>query len=50
MLYLGSGQVVHLKDTNLVDQGILEQRPMKTYIDEKSFQENLDGKSSKYFY
>ena len=44
VLYLGSGQVVHLKDTNLVHQGTLEKRPMKTVIDENSFGEKLDGK------
>ena len=44
ILYMGSGKIVDLKDTNLVDQGILEKGLVKTIIDEKSFNNGLNGR------
>ena len=41
---MGSGKIVDLKDTNLVDQGILEKGLVKTIIDEKSFNNGLNGR------
>ena len=41
---MGSGKIVDLKDTNLVDQGILEEGLVKTIIDEKSFNNGLNGR------
>ena len=41
---MGNGKMVDLKETNLVDQNILEKSPVKTIIDEKSFNDRLNGR------
>ena len=41
---MGNGKMIDLKVTNLVDQGILEKSPVKSIIDEKSFNDGLNGK------
>ena len=39
--------MVDLKDTGLVEQGIMDKRPMKTVIDENDFLDKLNGMSKK---
>ena len=41
---MGNGNIVNLENIGFVDQGILDTRPVKTVIDERSFKEKQSGK------
>ena len=41
---MGNGKMVNLENIGLVDQGVLDKRPVKTVIDERSFREKQNGK------
>ena len=41
---MGNGKMVNLENIGLVDQGVLDKRPVKTVIDEGSFRDKQNGK------